>query len=209
MHRWKELTKHWCYMIGKWSKDWKADWLEAFISNLVHANNSMRLAITGYSLHYLMFGCQPWLTHWLLFLHMIRGTKNTSMYEPLLLLSYVNELWEAFKEAQVQSMSEAERQKWYYDRKANAISLEPGNLVLAKAKAYRGRRKVMDWVGEGIIWSGVPGCWGHPFLPHEEPADRMLMSPPPKLTFPHCSYGGDSSLYSSCELSGPGAPQPP
>ena len=29
-----------------------------------------------------------------------------------------------------------------YDRKANAVSLEPGGLVLAKADAYRGRRKM-------------------------------------------------------------------
>ena len=60
-------------------------------------------------------------------------------------------LWEAFKEAQVQSTSEAERQKWYYDRKANAISLEPGDLVLAKANAYKGKRKVKDQVGGGTI----------------------------------------------------------
>ena len=44
----------------------------------------------------------------------------------------------------MQSMSEAERQKWYYNRKSNAISLEPGHLVLAKADAYKGRRKVKD-----------------------------------------------------------------
>ena len=31
------------------------------------------------------------------------------------------QLQEAFKEAQVQSTSEAERQKQYYDRKTNAI----------------------------------------------------------------------------------------
>ena len=41
-------------------------------------------------------------------------------------------------------MSEAERQKQHYDRKANAISLDPGDLVLAKADAYRERRKVKD-----------------------------------------------------------------
>ena len=41
-------------------------------------------------------------------------------------------------------MSEAERQKWYYDRKANVISLEKGDLVLVKADAYRGKRKVKD-----------------------------------------------------------------
>ena len=49
----------------------------------------------------------------------------------------------------MQSTSEAERQKLHYDRKANAISLEPGDLVLAKADAYRGRRKMKDlWEGE-------------------------------------------------------------
>ena len=54
------------------------------------------------------------------------------------------QLWEAFKEAQVQSTSEAERQNWYHDRKATAVSLEPHDLVLAKANANRGKRKVMD-----------------------------------------------------------------
>ena len=44
----------------------------------------------------------------------------------------------------MQSTSEVERYKWHCDRKANAISLEPGDLVLAKASAYRGRRKVKD-----------------------------------------------------------------
>ena len=58
-----------------------------------------------------------------------------------LLLSYVNAV---FKEAQVQSTSEAERQEWHYDRKANAISLELGDLILAKGNTYRGRKKVRD-----------------------------------------------------------------
>ena len=44
-------------MIGKLSKDQKADWPKHLLE-LVHAYNSMRLAITRYSLHYLMFGCQ-------------------------------------------------------------------------------------------------------------------------------------------------------
>ena len=51
---------------------------------------------------------------------------------------------EAFKEVQTQSTSEAEKQRQYYDHKANAISLEPGDLVLVKVDAYKGRRKVKD-----------------------------------------------------------------
>ena len=47
-------------------------------------------------------------------------------------------------------MSEAERQKQYYNRKANVISPETGDLVLAKAEAYRGKRKVKDWWEEEL-----------------------------------------------------------
>ena len=77
-------------------------------------------------------------------------------------------LKEAFKKAQVQSTSEAERQKWYYKRKANAISLEPGNLVLAKTNTYRGRRKSegpvggrkhMKW-GAKLLRASLPTSWG-------------------------------------------------
>ena len=50
---------------------------------------------------------------------------------------------------QGQSTTEAKRQKWYYDKKANANLLEPGDLVLAKADAYKGKRKVKDqWEDE-------------------------------------------------------------
>ena len=94
----------------------------------------------------------------------------------------------------MQSTSEVERQKRYYDRKANAISLEPGELVLAKANAYRGE-KGEGSVGGGTVQSGAPNHRRHPFLPHEKLVDQMLMSPPQKSTFSHCSNRGDSSLY--------------
>ena len=42
-------------MIGKLGKDWKADWPK-HLPELVHAYNFTRLAMTGYSPHYLMFG---------------------------------------------------------------------------------------------------------------------------------------------------------
>ena len=74
-------------------------------------------------------------------------------------------MWTAvgsLQEAQVQSMSEAERQKWYYNRKGNTVSLELGDLVLAKANAYSGKRKVKDQWEEELyevehqIAEGVP-----------------------------------------------------
>ena len=42
------------------------------------------------------------------------------------------------------------RLRWYYDCKANVISIEPGNLVLAKAATYKGRREVKDWWEEEL-----------------------------------------------------------
>ena len=44
-------------MIGKLSKDQKAVWAR-YLPELGHAYNSTRLSITGYSPHYLIFGCQ-------------------------------------------------------------------------------------------------------------------------------------------------------
>ena len=109
--------------------------------SFVTTYNSMRSAITGYSQHYLMLGCQLCLP--VDFFPMIRGMKKHQHVDHCI-VKLCEWLREAFKEVQVQSTSEAERQKWYYDRKANAISLEPGDLVLAKANAYKSKEKVKD-----------------------------------------------------------------
>ena len=72
------------------------------------------------------------------------GTWKNASVLAATLLTYVSNCTKHFKEVQVQSTIEAERQMQYYDHKANAIPLEPGDLVLAKANAYRGQRKVKD-----------------------------------------------------------------
>ena len=128
-------------MIGKLSKGWKADWPK-HLPKLVHVYNSMRLAITGYSPHYLMFGCEQAFPFNFYF-PMVRGTQKYQCVDHYVAKLH-ERLWEAFKEAQVQSTSVAKRQKLHYDRKANTISLEPGDLVLAKGDAYQGRRMVKD-----------------------------------------------------------------
>ena len=40
--------------------------------------------------------------------------------------------------------AEACQQKWYYDRKVGAVNLKPGDLVLVKADAWKGKRKIKD-----------------------------------------------------------------
>ena len=65
------------HMIGKLSKDPKAD-CPKHLPKMVHAYNSMRLAITGYRPHYLMFGHWPCLPIDFYF-PTTRGTKNTSV----------------------------------------------------------------------------------------------------------------------------------
>ena len=47
-------------------------------------------------------------------------------------------------EAQTQSTVEACQQKWYYDRKIGAVNLKPGDLVLMKVDAFKGKRKIKD-----------------------------------------------------------------
>ena len=83
-----------------------------------------------------MFGCQLCLPI-NVYSPMVRGTQKYQGGDHCI-AELCERLWEAFKETQVQSTSEVERQRWHYDRKAHAISLELCDLVLAKADTYRG-----------------------------------------------------------------------
>ena len=42
---------------------------------------------------------------------------------------------------QAQSTTEVHQQKWYYNRKIGTVNLKPGNLVLVKAEAFKGKRE--------------------------------------------------------------------
>ena len=61
---------------------------------------------------------------------------------------YVAFIWDRLRttvwEVQVQLMAEACRQKWYYDRKIGTVNLKPGDLVLVKADAWEGKKKIKD-----------------------------------------------------------------
>ena len=150
-------------MVRKLSKEWKVNWPK-HLPKMVHLYNSMRSTITRYSPHYLMFGHWPHLPIDFYF-PMITGMKKHQHVDHYIAELY-EWLWGAFKEAQVQSTSEVERQKQYCYRKANVISLEPGDVVLVKANAYRGggkwrtggRRNNMKWSAR-LLKTSLPTLW--------------------------------------------------
>ena len=55
-----------------------------------------------------------------------------------------DQLRSALREVQAQLTAEACRQKWYYDQKVGTVNLKPGDLVLVKADAWKGKRKIKD-----------------------------------------------------------------
>ena len=69
-------------------------------------------------------------------------------------------LWEV----QAQSTAEACQQKWYYDRKIGTVNLKPGDLVLVKVDAWKGKRKIKDrweeetWEVMHQIMADIPSC---------------------------------------------------
>ena len=99
-------------MIGKLLRDKKAQW-EQHLPELLQAYNSTRSAVTGYSLHYLMFGRRPRLPVDYYF-------PMVSAYEcSHRMPAYVTEVRRCFKEAyteaHLQTNCKAKKQKRYYD----------------------------------------------------------------------------------------------
>ena len=68
------------------------------------------------------------------------SAKSVDIY----VASVRDRLRSAQQEAQAQSTVEACQQKRYYDRKIGTVNLKPGNLVLVKADAWKGNRKIKD-----------------------------------------------------------------
>ena len=97
-------------------------------------------------------------------------------------------LWEV----QAQSTAEACQQKWYYDRKIGAMNLKPGNLVLVKADAWKGKRKIKDrwdeetWEVTQKIAADMfpPMKWRTNMDSHESSTKTGFFSSHQRLAFP-------------------------
>ena len=68
------------------------------------------------------------------------SSKHVDVY----VASIQDRLRAALWKVQAQSMAEACQQKQYYDRKIGTVNLKPGDLVLVKADAFKGKRKIKD-----------------------------------------------------------------
>ena len=134
-------------MIGKLEEDKKAN-RPSHLAEIVHAYIANQSTVTRYSPHYLMFGQQPRLL--VDFVFPTIGSNEASTREAsarnvnVYIISVRDQLRSALWEAQVQLTAEACQQKQYYDRKIGAMNLKPGDLVLVKADAWKGKGKIKD-----------------------------------------------------------------
>ena len=131
------------HMIGKLGEDKKADW-PSHLAEIVHVYNATWSAVTSYSPHYLMFGRWPKLPVDFVFPTVGSNEAPTKEASTRKVDTYVasvrDQLRSTLREAQAQSTAEACWQKWYYDRKIGTVNLKPGDLVLVKADAWKGKR---------------------------------------------------------------------
>ena len=129
-------------MIGKLEQDKKARWSE-HLPEMLAAYNVTRSAVTGYSPYFLLFGRKARMPVDCLF-----PTLHDSPHQARMEVSVVamqKRLKEAFAVARHLTSQEAARQRCYYDRRAGAVALQPGDVVMVRADGFVGRRKVKDW----------------------------------------------------------------
>ena len=139
-------------MIGKLGEDKKTDW-PGHLAKIVHTCNATQSAVMGYSPHYIMFGCRPRLPVDFYFPTFrstevpMRGASAKHVDEYMATVH--DQLRATLGEAQAQSTAEVKRQKQYYDQKIGTMDQKPGNLVLVKADAFQGKRKIKErWEDE-------------------------------------------------------------
>ena len=136
-------------MIGKLEEDRKACCLE-HLPELLLAYNATHSAVTGYSPYYLLFGRWPRIPVDYLFPTLRDSPHQTNMEVSVAAMQ--KRLKEAFVVVRHLTSEEVARQCRYYDRKAGAVALQPGDVVMVRTDGFVGKRKVKDlWEDGGFI----------------------------------------------------------
>ena len=128
-------------MIGKLEEDKKACWSK-HLPELLMAYNATRSAVTGYSPYYLLFGRRPRIPVDYLFPTLHDSPHQTKMEVSVMTMQ--KRLKEAFAVARHLTSEEAAKQCRYYDRKAGAVALQPGDVVMVRTDGFVGKPKVKD-----------------------------------------------------------------
>ena len=137
------------HMIGKLEEDRKACWSK-HLPELLMAYNATRSAVTGYSPYYLLFGRRPRIPVDYLFSTLCDSPHQTKMEVSVVAMQ--KRLKEAFAVVRCLTSEEVARQCRYYDHKAGAVALQPGDIVMVCTDGFVGKQKVKDrWKDGGFI----------------------------------------------------------
>ena len=133
-------------MIGKLEQDKKARWSE-HLPEMLSAYNGTHSTVTGYSPYFLLFGRKARMPVDYLFPTLCDSPHQTKMEVSVTAMQ--KRLKEAFAVARHLPSQEAAKQQHYYDRKAGALALQPGDVVMVHTDGFVGKRKVKDWWEDG------------------------------------------------------------
>ena len=133
-------------MIGKLEQDKKAHWSE-HLPEMLSACNGTHFTVTGYIPYFLLFGRKARMPVDYLFPTLHDSPHQTKMEVSVTAMQ--KRLKEAFAVARHLTSQEAAKQWRYYDRKAGAVALQPGDVVMVHTDGFVGKRKVKDWWEDG------------------------------------------------------------
>ena len=128
-------------MIGKLEEDKEACWSK-HLPELLLAYNTTCSAVTGYSPYYLLFGRRSRIPVDYLFPTLRDSPHQTKMEVSVAAMQ--KRLKEAFAVARCLTSEEAAKQCHYYDCKAGAVALHPGDIVIVRTDGFVGKQKVKD-----------------------------------------------------------------
>ena len=145
----KRMNQTMICMISKLEEDKKACWSK-HLPELLLAYNVTCSAVTGYSPYYLLFGRRPRIPVDYLFPTLRDSPHQTKMEVSVVAMQ--KRLKEAFAVARHLTSEEVAKQCRYYDCKAGAVALQPGDIVMVRTNGFVGKRKVKDrWEDGGFI----------------------------------------------------------
>ena len=130
------------HMSGNLEQDKKARWSE-HLPEMLSAYNGTRSMVIGYSPYFLLFGRKARMPVDYLFPTLRDSPHQTKMEVSVTAMQ--KRLKEAFAVARRLTSQEAAKQWRYYDHKAGAVALQPGDVVIVHTDGFVGKRKVKDW----------------------------------------------------------------